>query len=315
MKKTLTALMALMCLAGLWGCGRTVTVTEIDIVPEPVFMVKKEGTYTLERTIAVATSGLGQNSATAKYIMSSLRHARMRPSLVARSEESDIELIINDTVNPELGDEGYLLEVRQNGVRLSANTETGLFYAYQTFIQMMPPDVEEHRYRSFVLPECTILDYPRFAWRGAHLEADRQRFPVKFIKKYLDLMATYKLNHFLLQLPDSSAFMPDSLVDSALDIDLSEHLYSAEELAEISDYAASLSITVQLDDSTFLRKWLQFLFSRGVHRHSLMASRRGRSMYSAAEVEAMWVVQRFSCPPRMFCSMYLLVPCGEGSKW
>lgn len=251
MKKTLTALMALMCLAGLWGCGRTVTVTEIDIVPEPVFMVKKEGTYTLERTIAVATSGLGQNSATAKYIMSSLRHARMRPSLVARSEESDIELIINDTVNPELGDEGYLLEVRQDGVRLSANTETGLFYAYQTFIQMMPPDVEEHRYRSFVLPECTILDYPRFAWRGAHLEADRQRFPVKFIKKYLDLMATYKLNHFLLQLPDSSAFVPDSLVDSALDIDLSEHLYSAEELADISDYAASLSITVQLNDSTF----------------------------------------------------------------
>jgi N-acetyl-beta-hexosaminidase len=250
MKKILTALTALACLAALWGCGRTVTVTEIDIVPEPVFMVKKEGTYTLERTVAVATQGLGQNSPTAKYIMNSLRHARMRPSLVSRSEESDIELIINDTVNPELGDEGYLLEVRPNGVRLSANTETGLFYAYQTFIQMMPPDVEEHRYRSFVLPECTILDYPRFAWRGAHLEADRQRFPVKFIKKYLDLMATYKLNHFLLQLPDSSLFIPDSLADSTLDIDLSDHFYSAEDLADISDYAASLAITVQLNDST-----------------------------------------------------------------
>ncbi len=249
MKKILTGIVALVCLAGMWGCGRTVTVTELDIVPEPVFMLKKEGTYTLERTIAIATQGLGQNSPTAKYIMNSLRHVRMRPSLVARSEESDIELIINDTINPELGDEGYLLEVRQNGIRLSANTEAGLFYAYQTFMQMVPTDIEEHRYSTIVLPECTILDYPRFAWRGAHLEADRQRFGVKFIKKYLDIMATYKLNHFLLQLPDSAAFLPDSLADSIVDIDLSDHFYSPEDLADIRDYAASLFITVHVDDT------------------------------------------------------------------
>lgn len=266
--------MTLMCLAAFCACGRTVTVTEFDIVPEPVFMVKKEGTYTLERTIAIATQGLGQNSPTAKYIMNSLRHARMRPSLVSRSEESDIELIINDTVNPELGDEGYLLEVRQNGIRLSANTETGLFYAYQTFIQMVPPDVEEHRYRSVVLPECTILDHPRFAWRGAHLEADRQRFNVKFIKKYLDLMATYKFNHFLLQLPDSNSFIPDSLADSIADIDLSEHFYSQEELADINDYAASLSITVHLNDSSFLWDDTTLLPYSTLEANRLVASRQ-----------------------------------------
>lgn len=251
MKKYLIAFFALMCMAGFYSCGRTVTVTEFDIVPEPVFMVKKEGSYTLDRTVAIATSGLGQNSPTAKYIMNSLRHSHLRPSLVAQSEESDIDLIINDTINPELGDEGYLIEVRQTGIRLSANTETGLFYAYQTFTQMMPADIEEHIYRSIILPECTILDYPRFAWRGAHLQADRQRFSVKFIKKYLDLMATYKLNRLLLQLPDSIAFSTDSLTDSTADLNLSDHRYSDAELADIADYAASLSILVQQLDSSF----------------------------------------------------------------
>lgn len=184
------------------GCGRTETVTEIDIIPEPVFMIQKEGSFTLKSSIAVATSGLSQNSPTAKYIMNSLRHGRMRPSLVSVSEESDIELIINDTINPELGNEGYLLEIRPNGIRLSANTERGLFYAYQTFVQMLPNDILEHSYRSITLPECTILDYPRFEWRGAMLDVCRHFFPVKFIKKYLDVMASYKLNRFHWHLTD-----------------------------------------------------------------------------------------------------------------
>ena len=221
------------------SCGKAVTVTEIDIIPEPVFEVKKEGTYTLNRNIAIATSGLGQNSPTAKYIMNSLRHARMRPSLVSLSEESDIELIVNDTANPELGEEGYLLEIRPNGISLSANTEQGLFYAFQSLVQIIPPDVEEHRYRSIVLPACTILDYPRFAWRGAHLDMTRNPFPVKFIKRYLDLMARYKLNYFHWVLPDSSALAGDSIADTT-DI----YYYSDAEKADVADYAMSLGITV-----------------------------------------------------------------------
>lgn len=235
----------------LTACGRTVTITQIDIIPEPVFQVQKEGSYTLNRNVAVAVSGLGQNSPTAKYIMNSLRHAHLRPSLVAWSEESDIELIVNDTMNPELGDEGYLLEVRQTGIRLSANTETGLFYAYQSFTQMIPADVLERTYSSIILPECTILDYPRFAWRGVYLEANRQLFPVKTIKKYLDLMANYKLNRFHWELPDSTALTAmDGNIDSVENEQESNNYYSSEEIDEVIAYAASLGIKVVPGDGT-----------------------------------------------------------------
>lgn len=241
LKKPFLYLIAVALLA---SCGRTVTVTQIDIIPEPVFQMQKEGSYTLNRNIAIAVSGLGQNSPTAKYIMNSLRHAHLRPSLVGRSEESDMELILNDTVNPELGDEGYLLEVRQTGIRLSANTETGLFYAYQSLAQMIPPDVLEHTYSSIILPECTVLDYPRFAWRGAHLEGGRQLFPVKFIKKYLDLMAYYKLNRFLWDIPGAIA-EADSLAGEADTLE-EDNIYSREEMEEVVAYAAALSIEVEL---------------------------------------------------------------------
>ena len=252
MKRLILLLLVPLLLA---SCSRTVTVSEIEIVPEPVFMLKKEGSFTLNRSIAVATYGLGQNSPTAKYIMNSLRHAHMRPSLVSRSEESDIELIINDTVNPELGSEGYLLEVRPSGIRLSANTEAGLFYAYQTFIQILPADALDHTYSSIVLPECTILDYPRFEWRGVFLDLRRQVFSVKSIKKILDLMATYKMNRLFWMPADTAAASDTSLLSDSIAQEEEESTdihYSDEEIADVIAYANSLGIIVMPDDSTLV---------------------------------------------------------------
>ena len=265
LKHYLEALLTVVLLA---SCGRSVTVTQIDIIPEPVFQMQKEGSYTLNRDIAIATAGLGQNSPTAKYIMNSLRHGHLRPTLVAQSEESDMELIINDTINPELGEEGYLLEVRQTGIRLSANTERGLFYAYQTFTQMVPPDVLEHTYSTITLPECTILDYPRFEWRGAMLDVCRHFFTVKFIKKYLDVMACYKMNRFHWHLTDDHGWRLPSDKYPELnrigswrvnrddqpwgEADPPEEdedrsyggFYTKEEIADVVAYAAALGIEV-----------------------------------------------------------------------
>ena len=87
---------------GCWllaGCGRTATVSELNIVPEPVFMVQKDGTFVLHNNPKVSMVNLGQNDNTAKYIMKSLRSAHFHPALVASSEDSDIELVLNDTSN------------------------------------------------------------------------------------------------------------------------------------------------------------------------------------------------------------------------
>jgi hexosaminidase len=49
---------------------------------------------------------------------------------------------------------------------------------------------------SYPLPATSIYDYPRFAYRGMHLDCGRHFFPVSFIKEYLDMMARYKYNTF-----------------------------------------------------------------------------------------------------------------------
>lgn len=275
LKKQFLYIMAAGLLA---SCGRMVTVKQIDIIPEPVFMLQKEGGYTLNRSVSIAVSGLGQNSPTAKYIMNSLRHSHLRPSLVSLSEEHDMELALNDTLNPELGDEGYLLEVRQTGIRLSANTEVGLLYAYQTFRQIIPYDVLEHTYSAITLPECTILDYPRFAWRGLFIDTSRKHIPVKEFRKLLDLMASYKMNRLCWQLPDSTALLIPRGPDDSVDLEMPE-LYTEEDIAEVAAYAYALGITVVREgDTTLARYGDKLVMERGPLQSAHAAARAGKKV-------------------------------------
>ena len=88
-------------------------------------------------------------------------------------------------------DEGYRMDVTSSAVDLSAHTPAGLFYGLQTLRQLLPVDSED-----WSMPAVVIEDAPRFRYRGMHLDVGRHFFPVTFIKKYIDLLALYKMNTF-----------------------------------------------------------------------------------------------------------------------
>ena len=92
-----------------------------------------------------------------------------------------------------LGKEGYLLKVSEKSVVLVASEPHGLFYAMQTLKQMLPVETQNGKLE---IPVTDIKDQPRFAWRGNMLDVGRHFFPVSFIKKYIDILAMYKINTF-----------------------------------------------------------------------------------------------------------------------
>jgi hexosaminidase len=83
--------------------------------------------------------------------------------------------------------EAYALSAAPAGVTISAATPRGVFYGVQTLRQLLTEGA---------VPAVEIEDAPRFAYRGMHLDVARHMFPVEFIKKYIDLLAMYKLNTF-----------------------------------------------------------------------------------------------------------------------
>lgn len=96
--------------------------------------------------------------------------------------------------------EAYNLEVNANNILLSG-TSKGVFYATQSLIQLYLTGLQNHQ-----IQQCKIVDEPRYAYRGLHLDVCRHYFPLDFIKKYIDLMAIYKLNNFHWHLTDDQGW-------------------------------------------------------------------------------------------------------------
>ena len=62
----------------------------------------------------------------------------------------------------------------------------------QTLIQLLPVE----KATSLSIPQVSVTDYPRFSYRGLHLDVSRHFFPVAFVKKYIDYIALHKMNYF-----------------------------------------------------------------------------------------------------------------------
>ncbi len=105
--------------------------------------------------------------------------------------------------------EAYNLKVESSGILITAGTELGVFYALQTLRQIMRLDAvldaaDQHKHWS--VPLVDIYDQPRFGYRGMHLDVSRHFLPVEFVKKYIDLLAYYKMNYFHWHLTDDQGW-------------------------------------------------------------------------------------------------------------
>lgn len=151
---------------------------QYDIIPKPVSLVPREGVF----------------KTTLKSIMN-------RENTNAQSFQ-----MVNDL---EIGKEGYKISIQPNKLIVKASTDAGFFYAIQTLMQLMPAEVYQKNFNDQTLVEipcCEIKDFPRFPYRGLHLDVSRHIFPVSFVKRFIDLMAIHKFNFFHWHLTDDQGW-------------------------------------------------------------------------------------------------------------
>jgi len=115
-------------------------------------------------------------------------------------DKNYIEVKYDSTL--QLPDEGYVLTVTQEKISITGKNKGGVFYGLMTLFQL----IESPTTRNFRIPCCEIKDYPRFAYRGMHLDCSRHFFDVDFIKKYIDYLALYKYNTFHWHLTDDQGW-------------------------------------------------------------------------------------------------------------
>ena len=141
----------------------------------------------------------------------------------------------------ELGeDESYTLEVTATGAKLTAPTTLGALHGLQTFLQMV-----EASANGFAAPAVTILDKPRFPWRGLMIDSARHFIPLEVIRRNLDGMEAVKMNVFHWHLSENQGFRAESKKFPKLHQMGSDGLYfTQDEIRELIVYARDRGIRI-----------------------------------------------------------------------
>ena len=173
----------------------------LGIIPAPVSIKKASGGFILsQQTIVLADSVTNK---AVVFLIGYLHSNAMLPVQLKENNGTNApnSIILTAAGTDNLPPDGYRLTITPQQV-LIAGKGAGLFYGIQTLLQLMPAEPGP----TAKLPCLQIEDYPRFGYRGLMLDVCRHFFSVEFVKKYIDLMAAYKLNNFHWHLTDDQGW-------------------------------------------------------------------------------------------------------------
>ena len=260
MKKFLVSLCVGVSLAVLTSCGGTEEVKPynrgINIIPTPVSLEQKTGFFKLGSSMKIYAS-----SPEAKVVGEFFAAKLNQPTgysitVVDDSEPSrGIALLIDSSV--DVNDEGYLLDMDEKKLTIRAKTPQGLFYGMQTFLQLLPAEIESSTVVEGIYwktPVVSIKDEPRFGYRGIMLDPCRHFMPVENVKKYIDVLSLFKINRLHWHLTDDQGWRIEikkypkltEVGSKRVEGEGTEHggFYTQEEIKEVVQYAADHFITV-----------------------------------------------------------------------
>ena len=258
MKKLLATFCAGMALCFLASCaepqGEVKSYNQgINIIPTPQSLVQHDGFFRLGSNTAIAAAS-PEAKTVAEFFAAKMRTATGLNIQVA--EKGNIQLSIDPSLDVA-NDEGYTLDVTKDGAVVVAKTAQGLFYGMQSFLQLLPAEIESPSKVNGIAwqaPAVSIKDAPRFGYRGIMLDPCRHFMPVENVKKYLDVLSLFKMNRMHWHLTDDQGWRIEikkypkltEIASKRIDGEGTEHsgYYTQEEIKEIVKYAADRFITV-----------------------------------------------------------------------
>jgi hexosaminidase len=240
----------------------------IDIVPLPLQVIEGKGVFTIRAGTFILVDETNGTLEIAGLLADKIR---ISSGLDIETKAYNAAFPKNNSIvfttlgaDASLGKEGYSIEISESNVFVRSVSANGFFYGLQTLLQLLPPDIEKSQsgLKTFTLPAVSIKDMPRFGYRGLHLDVGRHMYPVGFIKKYIDLMAMYKLNTFHWHLTEDQGWRIEikkyprltqvGSIRKGTQIGRSDEVdsipysgfYTQDQAREIVAYAASKYITV-----------------------------------------------------------------------
>ena len=253
-------LLTLLTIALAVACSENKQPQPFSVIPMPNDVTLSEGSFNVAGALVTCDENLDE--ATAKAVQGFVHTLE---TVTGKASKAGKNGEIHFGLNPNLGAEEYFLQVKPDGVNVEASAFGGFFYAIQTLKQMLPAEVygAKKAKAAWLLPCVTILDAPRFDYRGIHLDPCRHFWSIEETKRFIDIAATYKLNRLHWHLTEDQGWRMEIKKYPKLtevgawrngtcigkDFDSNDGVryggfYTQDQMREIVAYAAERNITV-----------------------------------------------------------------------
>jgi hypothetical protein len=231
----------------LWWFAFKQVHAQYDIIPKPQLSLAFAGEFTLSHNYQIdclsSDSFLRANlyhwvktEAIKKAQVNKMVQTKIGIQLVGKKKWDAYlkKLTFKESFKP--GEEGYVVKIDKNSILILAQTETGLFYGYQTLKQL------------FHLPSIAcgeIYDKPSFAIRAWQDDISRGPIPtMKQLKDEIRELSAYKLNYFTLYTEHVFAYekRPGIAPNDGI---------TAAEIMELRQYAALYHVNLMANQQSF----------------------------------------------------------------
>ena len=198
----------------------------MHLIPAPKHTTRHPGTYTLLADVFIVLPPHADHArnlfaaerfkAEAEHLMRAQLHIAPGAGVDAARE---IRAVFDEGLGAELPEairnQAYRLSIRKAGVTLAARAPAGLFYAFQTLLQMIRAAAYQAENRkgkrenrkALRLPCLSIWDHPDFARRGVYHDTARGKVPtVDTLLQLIDDLAHLKYNEFQLYIENNFQF-------------------------------------------------------------------------------------------------------------
>jgi hexosaminidase len=181
-------------------------------IPKPLKIIATNSAFGLDKNTVIYTSQTSKDFEEVGQFLSDKIAEKINltvPVNTASSETVERIIFINQSDSLDLQkNESYQLYITKDSIIINSKNAEGAFRGVQTLRQIIPTQsidtITDHK--MWLIPTGKIIDNPNFEYRGAMLDVARHFFTVADVKKYIDLLAYYKMNHLHLHLSDDQGW-------------------------------------------------------------------------------------------------------------
>ncbi|WP_028455788.1 family 20 glycosylhydrolase [Chitinilyticum litopenaei] len=178
------------------------------ITPTPLEAAFTAGEFLIHaETLIVHGPELASEAAFLRASLKDVTGAELQRAAIEVSGRPAIALKLGKVAQANaIAAEAYELAITPAGIVITGNTAHGVFNGIQSLRQLLPVAAWLNPQAEVAVPCGRVVDAPRFAYRGMHLDVGRNFSSKESVLRLLDCMALYKLNKFHFHLTDDEGW-------------------------------------------------------------------------------------------------------------